>query len=171
MCTPRRQHAIDLVERDRIVEVLGICRIDGEDVTHAQVMPTMLGKGCLHIDFDRLGLLERLGAKLRGQVKVVDDDVDVHARSIRRTEHFDDVALHGLVTIGIARDAREHDVTVLGTLQTTVRDKEIVAHARVLGDDHGERVVDLERADEVFGRAAHDAHHPGRTLRAVRDVA
>lgn len=86
----------------------------------------MLGKGCLHIDFDRLGLLERLGAKLRGQVKVVDDDVDVHARSIRRTEHFDDVALHGLVTIGIARDAREHDVTVLGTLQTTVRDKEIV---------------------------------------------
>lgn len=48
----KAQHAIGLVERDRIVEVLGICRIDGEDVTHAQIVSAVLGKGRLHVNFD-----------------------------------------------------------------------------------------------------------------------
>ena len=48
----KAQHAIGLVERDRIVKVLGICRIDGEDVTHAQIVSAALGKGRLHVNFD-----------------------------------------------------------------------------------------------------------------------
>lgn len=164
------QHAINLVKRDGIVEVLGIGWIDGEDVAHAQIMPTGLGKGRLHVDLDAFGLLERLGTELRGKVEVVDDDVDIHARGIRRTEHLDHISLHRLPTIGIARDARQDDVAVMGPARMPIGNEEVVPHARILCDDHGQRVVDLERTDEVFGRATHHACDLGGSLASIGHV-
>ena len=88
---------------------------------------------------------------------------------IRRTEHLDHISLHRLPTIGIARDARQDDVAVMGPARMPISNEEVV-HARILCDDHGQRVVDLERTDEVFGRATHHACDLGGSLASIGHV-
>ena len=89
MCTPSRQWPFSSrVERDRVVEVAGIDRVDRDDRLAGQIEPIA----------DRLvervgllaGIFQHVFGKLLGQAEFADDRERIDARRALRTEHFDD---------------------------------------------------------------------------------
>ena len=159
--------SLDVVERDSVVEILRIDRIDREHVPRAQVTPVGLLQRAFDIGAQPARLLERLERELRGQPGVVDDDVDVHARGIRTTERLHDVAFHRNMSAGEGRDLGEHDVAIVHLGCPFERDEQVVLDTWVLRHDNGERVGKLQDAHDEVGRAVQHTTHRCRAPVAV----
>ncbi len=121
-----------VVEADGVVEVLGVDGVDGEHIAAAQVVAPVLLQRLLDGGRHGGGFLQCLGAELRGQAVVVDDDVHVHARFLFAAQHLHDETRRRALARGVVGDAREHHVAVLSLGALAQVDEHIVLNTRVL---------------------------------------
>ena len=165
--------SVRALARDRVVEVSRRGRVHRHAHDVAQVLALALGgERRRHVCVDVLGLGQRLGAKVRGQVVARDDALDGDVQPVRRAQparHRDHARL---AARRVGEDARRHDVTLAHAKALGARvvgqHEEVAADALVQGHHGTQRPCHAKRAHEAVARAAHHRLH--LRLRLARPV-
>ena len=143
-----------------VVEIAGVCRVDGDDCQRGQVEPT--GRDRL-VEFLRLapGLVQGVGGEGVRQVELAEDRERVHPRLAPRTEHFHDHPFAVLRRRGEANHFEDHFVVAPGALGAGI------AHGDGLGEERAVHGDVARRARLEIG--AHEL--PGLALEDLEDFA
>ncbi len=150
---------VDPVDRDRVVEVPRIHRVDGEGEPIAHVSALGLSRECgLHVEPDLLGGAQDLVGELGSKPVLANDDLDLDALFAFAPHDLVDHALGRVIAARIADDSRDHDVAGRGVTDGVRRDEDVVAYASVGGNDDADRAVAFEAAHDLGDGSLEDAH-------------
>ncbi len=148
---------VDMFDRDGVVEVARVDRVDRE----REDVPKVLATGAL-LGFDALldafGLFEHALGELGGEPVLADDDLELDARIALPAEHFLDIALCGLVAGGIGSEPCDDDVPVARVGCLACAHDDLAAHSRVGGGHEANGPVAFEPSHHGRGLALDDAH-------------
>ena len=137
MCTPSRQCAVlQRLQRDRVVEIAGVGRIDRDDRQARQVQPLRRDR---FVELLRLlpGLFQGVRGEGVGQVELAEDRQRVHPRLAPRPEHLDD---HPFAVVDGRREAdhlEDHLVVRPGALRAGIAHGDRLREERAVDRDVG----------------------------------
>ena len=166
---------LELLQRDRVVEVAGRRRVDRDDRLAGEILP--IGAGRLRADrlveLLRLppGVFERVLGKRPRQAELVDDRQRVDPRHAAVAQHLDD---HRLAVADVRREADhfDHDLVVrLHALGAGVADVHRVGEDLAVDLHHRHAGLLEIRADEAVGRPVDDVDDPPLDLPHAADLA
>ena len=163
---PQPPAALVPLERDGVVEVARVDRVDGDGEQVAQVDAAGLGRADLVGDRRRRVLRPRREGG--AQPVLADDDLDVDARVGLESEDLLDLALRGLSRAGELGDAHDHDLAGDGATEAGAADEDVALDAAVgrRDDRHPPRL--LEPADDVVVGPLDHAKDLARLSEAAR---
>ena len=153
--------ALQRLDAQRVVEVLGVGRVDGAGPGVAEVLAAryLLGRDA------RLYLLRRLLYALRilvGESILHEDGVHLHVVVARRSEHVHHLSDEVLVLcVRPLRDTHHGAVARLATLEPLLRHEDIMDEERLLCDEEGNVAVHAQLAGEGVLLAMEDLRHHG----------
>ena len=161
-------------ERDGVVKVSRVDRVDGEDKTVAQIAAQRICKRRLHVERKPLGLaLRSLGIAFH-KVVARHNALNAEVGSVRAAEPPLDGHHAGFVAGGIRDNAREDHIALRhpGVLRREVagQDEEVCVQARVERADRPERASGGIGAHHRHGGALDHTLHHGTTLAALAAV-
>ena len=155
--------AFDPLERDRVVEVAGVDRIDRDDRPPGQV-PPVGGHGLVEPLGLAAGILERRLGKLAGQGELVDDRLRVDPDVAGPPEDADHDPLAVAQVGGKPHEFHHHLVALVHPLRTRIPDGNRARDGRAVDLDPSAAAGLEVRAHESRRASCHDLHDlSGRT--------
>ena len=151
------------LQREGVVEVLRVGRVDGDHRCLATVLPAP-DVARRDIGAEAPHLLQDLARELQRQVVLTQHAEHVHAFGGRRTEHLRDPSL-GAGVRGLPLAELDHDLVAVARRPAHIargRHEDVVHHARVVGDHPQEVATAFQGPDHLRAPAFQHAHdHPG----------
>ena len=142
---PTRRRGFDI---DRVVEILRVVGIDGENKMLAQILAP---RGFLRIDLrcHALGLASHLVGKFHGQTVLANDREHVHSGLAGRPEHLDQMPL-GIHMGVLPRIELRHDLVADFRIQRRLgrQNIEVACEPRIIRHDIEKLRRPLERSDD-----------------------
>ena len=154
-----------LLNADRVIKVLRIIRIDGDDIVRAAIDTAFALLSAWLVVRPRFGnrlrLMQHVLRKMQRQVVMPQHGEHIDAFLIRRAEHFDDLAL-GCGLLGLPlRDFHDHLVAHVRLAAHIAGFRHInrPRKARIIRRDVQELLRALQGADKLRALAFQHAHH------------
>ena len=150
-----RPAGLGLFQRNRIVEVLGGCTIDGEGEGFAQIDAA---GNVLGIDFlrQRGGCGQHVLREFLVQLVLTDQGLDVGADVVLVAQHFDHAAARASASLAPLRHAHDDLIVVLRAAAVVTGNINVGGDAALVRHHIGRRTVGFKRAhDHIIGVGQH----------------
>ena len=160
------QQPVDLVERQRVIEIASIRRVDGERDAMPQVAIPFVSKRALDARLCRCRLRERIIGKARRKRMARDDEIDIDACIALVSHNLFDAAECRLSRFRIGGDARAYDIALAHRRRISAQREDIMPDARIFRNDDSVRLGDFVASHDRRMRTRH--HARDASLRPIR---
>ena len=146
---------------DRVVEVLGVFAVDGDQRQVAQVHAPRRFRG---VDFVAIGfrLADGLGREFTRQIEARDGGFAGELDRLLRIQTLDDARLGSRARSGVTRHRRDDPVAVARAGEFFRRHHATHADAPIRRRHERRAAMDFERSDECLGGVFEDSFEPAR---------
>lgn len=157
---------LEFLNRQGVVKVLGIGRVDGErgHIAHIDALGNLLGGDARLQGFGSLGNV--LGI-LVGQAKLSQDSMNLGIVLTSHTQHVNHLADGRVGILGPVHNLDDHLVTGLAAGKFVERDEDIGGQELAICCQLGKILQHLQGADKHLLLALQDSHHFGLGFHAV----